>query len=76
MSISGLGEPYADKLTGQNGLQQGPLTLNGPLDRVYWQPAAHVSIQDGERETGGQRQPRQRGGLDSPGWKAPALWQT
>lgn len=51
VSVSGLGEPYADKLTGQNGQQQGPLTLNGPLDRVYWQPAAHVSIQDGERET-------------------------
>ncbi|WP_017411118.1 D-hexose-6-phosphate mutarotase [Aeromonas hydrophila] len=51
VSVSSLGEPYADKLTGQNGQQQGPLTLNGPLDRVYWQPAAHVSIQDGERET-------------------------
>ncbi|WP_054543478.1 D-hexose-6-phosphate mutarotase [Aeromonas dhakensis] len=51
VSVSGLGEPYADKLTGQNGQQQGALTLNGPLDRVYWQPDAQVSIQDGERET-------------------------
>ncbi|WP_421153625.1 D-hexose-6-phosphate mutarotase [Aeromonas dhakensis] len=51
VSVSGLGEPYADKLTGQNGQQQGPLTLNGPLDRVYWQPDAQVSIQDGERQT-------------------------
>lgn len=51
VSVSGLGEPYADKLTGQNGQQQGPLTLNGPLDRVYWQPDAQVCIQDGERET-------------------------
>ncbi len=51
MSVSGLGEPYADKLTGQNGQQQGALTLSGPLDRVYWQPDAQVSIQDGERET-------------------------
>ncbi|MBW3691786.1 MULTISPECIES: D-hexose-6-phosphate mutarotase [Aeromonas] len=51
VSVSGLGEPYADKLTGQNGQQQGALTLNGPLDRVYWQPDAQVSIQDGERQT-------------------------
>ncbi|MFQ2314050.1 D-hexose-6-phosphate mutarotase [Aeromonas dhakensis] len=51
VSVSGLGEPYADKLTGQNGQQQGALTLNGPLDRVYWQPDAQVCIQDGERET-------------------------
>ncbi|WP_421144078.1 D-hexose-6-phosphate mutarotase [Aeromonas dhakensis] len=51
VSVSGLGEPYADKLTGQNGQQQSALTLNGPLDRVYWQPDAQVSIQDGERET-------------------------
>lgn len=51
VSVSGLGEPYADKLTGQNGQQQGTLTLNGPLDRVYWQPDAQVSIQDGERQT-------------------------
>lgn len=51
VSVSGLGEPYADKLTGQNGQQQGALPLNGPLDRVYWQPDAQVSIQDGERQT-------------------------
>ncbi|HDZ8831577.1 TPA: D-hexose-6-phosphate mutarotase [Aeromonas dhakensis] len=51
VSVSGLGEPYADKLTGQDGQQQGALTLNGPLDRVYWQPDAQVSIQDGERQT-------------------------
>ncbi|MGN5162059.1 D-hexose-6-phosphate mutarotase [Aeromonas dhakensis] len=51
VSVSGLGEPYADKLTGQNGQQQGALTLHGPLDRVYWQPDAQVSIQDGERQT-------------------------
>lgn len=51
VSVSGLGEPYADKLTGQNGQQQGALTLNGPLDRVYWQPDAQVCIQDGEHQT-------------------------
>ncbi|BEJ48052.1 D-hexose-6-phosphate mutarotase [Aeromonas dhakensis] len=51
VSVSGLGEPYVDKLTGQNGQQQGALTLNGPLDRVYWQPDAQVCIQDGERQT-------------------------
>lgn len=51
VSVSGLGESYADKLTGQNGQQQGALTLNGPLDRVYWQPEALVRVQDGERET-------------------------
>ncbi|MFM5382793.1 D-hexose-6-phosphate mutarotase [Aeromonas veronii] len=51
VSVSGLGEPYADKLTGQDAKQQGALTLSGPLDRVYWQPEALVKVQDGERET-------------------------
>ncbi len=50
VSATGLGEPYADKLTGLNGQQQGALTLNGPLDRVYWQPEALVLVQDGDRE--------------------------
>ncbi|MGL5039530.1 MAG: D-hexose-6-phosphate mutarotase, partial [Aeromonas sp.] len=49
-SVTGLGQPYADKLTGQDGEQQGALTLSGPLDRIYWQPDEQVKVQDGERD--------------------------
>ncbi|MGL5030850.1 MAG: D-hexose-6-phosphate mutarotase [Aeromonas sp.] len=50
VSVTGLGQPYADKLTGQDGEQQGALTLSGPLDRIYWQPDEQVKVQDGERD--------------------------
>ncbi|MGL5451488.1 MAG: D-hexose-6-phosphate mutarotase [Aeromonas sp.] len=50
VSVTGLGQPYADKLTGQDGEQQGALTLSGPLDRIYWQPDERVKVQDGERD--------------------------
>ncbi|MGL4932998.1 MAG: D-hexose-6-phosphate mutarotase, partial [Aeromonas sp.] len=51
VSVTGLGEPYADKLTGQDAKQQGALTLNGALDRIYWQPEVKVCVKDGARET-------------------------
>ena len=51
VSVTGLGEPYADKLTGQDVKQQGALTLNGALDRIYWQPEVKVCVKDGARET-------------------------
>ncbi|PJG60586.1 D-hexose-6-phosphate mutarotase [Aeromonas cavernicola] len=47
--VTGLGPAYSDKLTGQDGQQRDVLTLNGPLDRVYWQPETEVNIWDGER---------------------------
>jgi glucose-6-phosphate 1-epimerase len=51
VTVTGLGEPYLDKLTGRNELQQGALTVTAAMDRIYRQPDAMVSVQDGERTT-------------------------
>ena len=51
VSVTGLGEPYADKLTGQDGQQQGALTLTAAIDRVYHQAEAMVMVKDGDRTT-------------------------
>lgn len=51
VSVTGLGEPYADKLTGQDGQQQGALTLTAAIDRVYQQAEAMVMVKDGDRTT-------------------------
>ncbi|MGL5948583.1 MAG: D-hexose-6-phosphate mutarotase [Aeromonas sp.] len=47
--VSGLGVPYADKLTGSDGTQQGALTFTGALDRIYTAPSALVTITDTAR---------------------------
>ncbi|MFM4651043.1 D-hexose-6-phosphate mutarotase [Aeromonas bivalvium] len=51
VSVTGLGAPYLDKLTGRNELQQGALTVTAAMDRIYRQPEAMVAVQDGERAT-------------------------
>ena len=51
VAVTGLGEPYLDKLTGQTERQQGPLRVTAAMDRIYRQPDAMVSVQDGERTT-------------------------
>ncbi len=51
VTVTGLGEPYLDKLTGRNELQQGALTVTAAMDRIYRQPDPMVSVQDGERTT-------------------------
>ncbi|MGY6040645.1 D-hexose-6-phosphate mutarotase [Aeromonas sp. AE23HZ002T15] len=51
VSVSGLGEPYLDKLSGQDERQQGVVTLSGAMDRIYRQPEPVVRVQDGERTT-------------------------
>ncbi|WP_429110297.1 D-hexose-6-phosphate mutarotase [Aeromonas media] len=51
VQVTGLGEPYHDKLTGREAQQQGALTLSAAMDRIYRQPDAMVSVQDGDRET-------------------------
>ncbi|MGE6106646.1 D-hexose-6-phosphate mutarotase [Aeromonas sobria] len=51
VSVTGLGEPYQDKLTGQDAQQQGPLALTAAMDRIYRQPEAMVRVQDGDRTT-------------------------
>lgn len=51
VSVTGLGVAYQDKLTDQNGRQQGALTLSGALDRIYLQPEPRVTVQDAERAT-------------------------
>ncbi|MNF69303.1 putative glucose-6-phosphate 1-epimerase [compost metagenome] len=49
--MTGLGEPYADKLTGQDGQQQGALTLSAAMDRIYRQAEAMVMVKDGDHTT-------------------------
>ncbi|MDX7901492.1 D-hexose-6-phosphate mutarotase [Aeromonas media] len=49
--VTGLGEPYHDKLTGRDAQQQGALTLSAAMDRIYNQPDPMVSLQDGDRTT-------------------------
>jgi glucose-6-phosphate 1-epimerase len=51
IEVQGLGEPYTDKLTGQDAQQQGALTLTAAIDRVYHQPEAMIRVQDGDRTT-------------------------
>ncbi|WP_434664076.1 D-hexose-6-phosphate mutarotase [Aeromonas sp. NJAU223] len=51
VSVSGLGEPYLDKLSGQDERQQGILTLSGAMDRIYRQPEPVVRLKDGARTT-------------------------
>ncbi|WP_429162919.1 D-hexose-6-phosphate mutarotase [Aeromonas media] len=51
VQVTGLGEPYHDKLTGWDAQQQGALTLSAAMDRIYRQPDAMVSLQDGDRTT-------------------------
>ncbi|WP_349919522.1 D-hexose-6-phosphate mutarotase [Aeromonas veronii] len=51
VSVSGLGEPYLDKLSGQDERQQGILTLSGAMDRIYRQPESVVRLKDGARTT-------------------------
>jgi glucose-6-phosphate 1-epimerase len=51
VSVIGLGEPYADMLTGQDAQQQGALTLTEAIDRVYHQPEAMIRVEDGDRTT-------------------------
>ncbi|MGY3886565.1 D-hexose-6-phosphate mutarotase [Aeromonas aquatica] len=52
VSVTGLGAPYLDKVTGgQPAQQQGALTLSGALDRIYLQPEPRVTVQDAERAT-------------------------
>lgn len=49
ISVTGLGEPYLDKLTSQDEQQQGVLTLCAAMDRIYRQPDAIVTVEDGDR---------------------------
>ena len=51
VTVTGLGEPYLDKLTGQDAQQQGSLELTAAMDRIYLQPEAMVAVQDGDRAT-------------------------
>ncbi|MGY3945405.1 D-hexose-6-phosphate mutarotase [Aeromonas tecta] len=51
ISVTGLGEPYLDKLSGQDAQQQGALTLSAAMDRIYRQADTIVRIKDAERTT-------------------------
>ena len=51
ISVTGLGEPYLDKLTGQDERQQGALTLTAAMDRIYRQPEAIVTVKNGDHST-------------------------
>ncbi|ARD38240.1 D-hexose-6-phosphate mutarotase [Edwardsiella ictaluri] len=47
VSVSGLGEPYLDKVNGGTGaIQQGALTFSARTDRVYTAPEAFSVIHD------------------------------
>lgn len=49
IEVQGLGEPYLDKLSGQQARQQGPVALNAAMDRIYQAPEARIDVQDGDR---------------------------
>lgn len=46
VSISGLGTPYRDDVTGTDGTQDGPLTFPDRIDRVYTNPGPLTRIDD------------------------------
>ena len=53
VSVTGLGEPYLDKVVGgQHAQQQGSLTLSGALDRIYLDAETTVVVQDRDHRIG------------------------
>ncbi|MGL5287153.1 MAG: D-hexose-6-phosphate mutarotase [Aeromonas sp.] len=49
VTVTGLGEPYFDKLSGAMASQHGPLAVDRAMDRIYKAPEAVIKVRDGDR---------------------------